>query len=131
MKNLFHLIVIAFALTIAGCAGKSTSRVAITATESAVSTADAAISAWGDYVVAERRRITVLKQTDPGAALEAGHNLLTKEGKVSIAYYQYQEAAKAAILSGAASADTSGDVAARIAAAAAPLINLVSTLTTR
>lgn len=114
-----------------GCASRSAENVAFNATASGITTADAAISAWADYVVAERRRIETLKATDPGAALEAGNRLLVNEGKVSSAYYTYQDAARAAVLAGANASDGNQSPAARIAAAAAPLITLVTTLTAR
>lgn len=129
------LLCLAFALgalcVAPGCASRSPENVAYNATASAITTADAAISAWSDYVVAERRRIKALKATDPGAALEAGNRLLVNEGRVSSAYYQYQDAAKAAVLIGASASNSTNSPAARIAAAAAPLIALVTQLTTR
>lgn len=124
-------LLLGITLAAPGCATRSTESIAYNATASAITTADAAISAWGDYVVAERSRIEKLKATDPGAAIEANRNLLNKEGQVSSAYYQYQDAARAAVLIGASASNSTNSPAARIAAAAAPLIALVTQLTTR
>ncbi len=112
-----------------GCAGKqSPARVALNATGSVVETAQAAIEAWTDYVVRREKEIAELKKTDRGAALEQSSELLRQEGRVLNAYAAYQEAAKAAIAIGATSASTDG-VAEKVAAAAAQLTALVSTLT--
>lgn len=130
-RLLFGLAAVLGVLCTTGCGSqpKSPARIAYTATDSAITTADSAISAWADYVVAERARIATLKATDPGAALDAANKLLVNEGRVSSAYYKYQDAARAAVLAGSASADAPGNAAASIAAAAAPLISLVASLT--
>lgn len=115
-----------------GCSStpKSPERIAITAVSSSVQTADAAIAAWADYVVLKRQEIEKLKQTDRGAAMDAANELLKKEGRVSIAYYNYQEAAKAAITLGATSASP-GDVSSKLAAASSQLIAIIASFTTR
>lgn len=136
MNPIRNLILLAFAIgaiVTSGCSGspKSPARIAHTTTVTAITTADAAISAWADYVVAEQRRIAALKATDPGAALEAGNRLLVNEGKVSAAYYRYQAAATEAITAGASSADPGSTTSVQIAGASTALIQLIATLTTR
>ena len=112
-----------------GCATKkSPERIAITATGSVVKTADAAIASWADYVVLRKEQIKKLKLTDVGAAMEVSNELLRYEGRVSKAYYEYQEAAKAAIAIGATSSSPAA-VSEKLAAASANLITLIASLT--
>lgn len=133
MKNLLHIIIAAVALSCAaGCATKnSPARTAHTATDTALSTADAAMFSWKSYVQAERAEIERLKPSDPGLALDKANRLLVKEGQVSAAYYKYQAAATAAVNLGAANAANPDNVVAQIAAAAAPLVEIVTAFTSK
>lgn len=99
---------LALSLVFGGCSStpKTPQRIAYNVTDNVLTGADKAIEAWSDYVVRERKRIAELRKTDPGAALDANTALLNKEGKVSAAYYKYQDAAKAALLAGATASST-------------------------
>jgi len=141
-KNLFLVAGLSLAaLTLTtGCAGKTPARIAYNTTSTVITTADAAIETWADYVYFEQIRIEGLRQAaeklPPGAErdealgkmLAAKSNLLVKEGRVSAAYETYQNAAIAAVKAGAASADPSANVGGQIAAASAPLLALIPEL---
>lgn len=120
---------LALAILFAGCATKQPpGRVALNATESVMDTVQASMDAWFAWVAIREAQIAELKKTDRGAALEQSMELLKLEGRVLNARSAYQEAAKTAIAAGAASTGGAG-TSERVAAAAAQLINLVSTLT--
>lgn len=120
---------LALAILFAGCATKQPpGRVALNATESVMDTVQASMDAWFAWVAIREAQIAELKKTDRGAALEQSMELLKLEGRVLNARSAYQEAAKTAIAAGSASTGGAG-TSERVAAAAAQLINLVSTLT--
>lgn len=120
---------LAFSILFAGCATKQPpGRVALNATESVMDTVQASMDAWFAWVAIREAQIAELKKTDRGAALEQSTELLKLEGRVLSARASYQEAAKIAIAAGAASTGGEG-TSERVAAAAAQLINLISTLT--
>ncbi len=129
VTGLLLLLIPLLALAPVGCAvKKSPERIAITATASVIKTADGAITAWADHVVRRKAEIKALKATDPGASMDAASELLRNEGRVSNAYYKYQEAAKAAIAIGASSSSPAA-VSEKLSAASAELIALVINLT--
>jgi hypothetical protein len=102
-----------------GCQN-STQRTAFNTTASAVTTVDAAMTGWGQYVVAERARIKALPATDQQAASVL---LSNKEGRVKAAYDKYVEAMTAAL--SLAAAGSSGTLS--TADAAAALISVIAT----
>ena len=120
---------LALAILFAGCATKQPpGRVAINATESVLDSAKAAMDAWFAWVQIREAEIEELKKTDRGEALGQSTELLKLEGRVLNAYLAYQQAAKAAITAGSASAGGEG-TSERVAESAAQLINLVANLT--
>lgn len=125
------MISLALALSAApvGCkTNEPPARTAYKATGSALDSVQAAMDFWRGYVTAEKATIKSLRKTDPGAAVERSTELLKREGRVSGAYYAYQEAGRAAVSLGATSASPE-ELSKKIAAAGAELVTLIATFT--
>jgi isocitrate lyase len=111
--RLFGLVSLAFSIVflVSGCAGVSSKQAAFKSLDSVLTAGDTGIDVWRQYVHSERSAIAALQATgseeDLNKALGKKNELLKREGKVSSAYYKYQDAAKTAIAAGAASADLS------------------------
>lgn len=70
-----------------GCARPSAQRAAFGATTAVVTSVDALMGGWGQYVLGERLRIRGL--TDPVDRQKQAHALVVKEVKVAQAYADY------------------------------------------
>jgi hypothetical protein len=142
LRLLLGLALVLGVVSTAGCAGgtKSPARIAHTIASTTIKTGDQAIEAWGDWVLFEQIRIDGLRQAAEklppgtgkdealGKVLAAKAQLLVKEGRVAAAYEKYQDASIAAVKAGAATADLTENVGSQVAAAAGPLIALVTEL---
>lgn len=128
MKTIIKLLTLIAIIVSLGCAtNKSPTRIAYTATDSVLTTADAAIVAWADYVVAKKREIAAVQalggEENIGRALGMRTDLLKAEGKVAKAYDNYQIAATNAVTLGSTS---TGNIEAQLATALSVLINVVN-----
>jgi len=125
MKNkllalLLPLLIVCGSFTQSGCS--TTSPATATAVQVGLTTADAAIKAWFDYVVRERTRLDSIKVSQPAEYASGSATLDAKEVKATAAYSAYQKA-----IVSAASADPS-DVSHAVAAATVPLLTLITQL---
>lgn len=130
MKQLASIITAAFLLfgfvapvtvVSTGCA-TTKSRQAYKSADATITTVDAAMKGWSDYVVAERRRIASLPSAD---RLEPNAALLRKEGKVATAYGRYQDAVRVAQTAVNAAIQSNGTLPADVTAAAASLLEVL------
>jgi len=99
MKSFFAILLLSLA-ALTGCK-LSPERVAYNATATTITTADAAVRAWFDYVSAEEQRIASLRAVDQEAAAKASEVLAAKEGKVRVVWDRYTTAARLAVVAGA------------------------------
>jgi len=107
-----------------GC--KSTpAQVAYKAADATISTVDAGMKAWADYVVAERARIAKLP-TDQ--RMDANAALLRSEGKVATAFGRYQDAIRAARAGVRTALSTGGPLPLEVTEAAAALLEAIRSI---
>lgn len=133
MKQLASIIAAAFllfgfvapvAVTLTGCAATK-SQQAYKSADATITTVDAAMKGWADYVVAERRRIASLPSVD---RLEPNAALLRKEGNVATAYGRYQDAVRVAQTAVNAAIQSNGTLPADVTAAAASLLEVLQAM---
>ena len=131
MKKILLTISLALALVAApvGCkTNEPPARTAYKATGSVLDTVQASMDSWRIYVTAEKAAIEKLRKTDPGAAIDRSTELLKREGRVSGAYYKFQEVTKAAIIGGTDVA-AQQELSKQVAAAGAQVVNLITLFT--
>jgi len=100
-------------------------QVAYKTADATVSTVDAAMKAWADYVVAERARIAKLPA---GERMDANAALLRREGKVATAFGRYQDAIRAAQAGVKTALSTGGPLPPEVTGAAAALLEVLRSI---
>lgn len=128
MKTFLLLVLAALFLTAAPVGCKSSQeRTTFNADKTVAITANAALDAWADYYVAQKRKLEAVGDSASLIKLE------TQRSQVTKAWSEYQNAAKAIVLAQQAAFTnttngTIAQVAVSISAAAAPFIALIKSL---